>query len=203
MTENLARGLAMLSLLFAHAAHAQAEAPQLPAPGLPSETEETGPRTALGAQQPDPEIVAALRREYEDLRRRESELAALNGPATPETQAELTRVTRELEKLSANYALERWKAESMVFFRDALSRAGDLTLPAETPQGLKLALAPAVAVEGASYYSAPDVDSAATHAGATQRTTVLHVADATPFSLVWVPGVGFAFVLLRFLEVYH
>lgn len=146
--------------------------------------------------------IAALQAEYAELRRREADTTMLMQPASNNTLREIDTVSSDLRALVDNQRLTAWVAEAMAFFRDAMA-AAPLSLPADTPLGLRADPAVAILKSDTPLYSSPTRKASTFLNTVTDRTTVLRVAEAGATALVWTQNTGFAFVATQYIEVYE
>lgn len=171
------------------------EAPS-PAPVVPTAPIAVAP---VASDQPD---VAALRVRFEDLKVRQAELDARGQPASSQVLAQIEETQAEITQNEARLRVENWRAENLAGLAGAFATSGPVTLPSGVPAGTEPQIGLALIAPQTTLYSQPATETPMVLRTLEERTTMLRIAEVGPFSMVWSPRDGMAFVLSQFREVY-
>ena len=170
-------------------------------PATPPAVSELLPPPSPAASAVTPEEVAALRASFEDLKARAALDAARRQPVTTETMADIDELSAAIAANEGQQQITAWKAQNLAILADQLA-AAPAALPSGVPPGTVPQIALAVIAAQTTLYAQPVTDAAGVIRTVADRTTMLRVAEAGAFTLVWAPQDGFAFVLNQFREVF-
>ena len=151
---------------------------------------------------PTAEEIALLREEYTALRRREAAVLSDSQPASPKLSAELAAVRDQIGALESAHPLATWKRDTLIYFLEQMRKA-PLNLPPDVPPGLEIDPAVVQLKGNTGLYSAPELSEETVLETSAGPTPVLRIANHGPMMMIWTPGVGFAYVVSRFVEVFE
>ena len=151
---------------------------------------------------PTAEEIALLREKYTELRQRESAVLSDTQPASPKTSAELDAVRARIGALESARPLAVWKHDTLIYFLKQMRKA-PLNLPPSIPPGLEIDPAVVQLKGNTGLYSAPNLSEETVLETSTGPTPVLRIANHGPMMMIWTPGVGFAYVVSQFVEVFE
>ena len=181
---------------------AGSDLPPPPAPATPSAGSELPAPPVDAAPVVTAQEVAALRARFEALKSRAAQDAALRKPASAETLSAIDSLTATIAANDGQRQIVAWKAQNLAILSDQLAAAAPAALPTGVPPGTAPQIALAVIAAQTTLYAQPVTDAAGVLRTVADRTTMLRVAEAGAFTLVWAPQDGFAFVLSQFREVF-
>lgn len=173
-------------------------------PALPDTTAQTVDTMPLPMADPQDQTaeVRALRATFEALKQRDAQNMALRQAASKQTLDEIERLGAAIDANRPRSQTATWKAKNLATLQQAFASRAPGALPPGIPAGTEPDIALAVIAAQTTLYSQPMTDAQMVIRTVDTRTTMLRVAEISPYSLVWSSQDGFAFVLSQFRQVY-